>query len=178
MNDADDSAPDATRSKVHALVVRARVLAREAWTDFRQNSVYFQIKAALVAAYIVIVLATLVLAPPPPPSFRLTAGHVPWGVAQRTYLDFDNLSLGTLRDVVLEVHGRVIEFDGRESRGPWRMTLPRVTQGESVRVWPEKLFSEQHRPAGDNLEISRVRVYPKGKPDSLIVDAAPKRSQD
>lgn len=178
MTDADDSALDAPPSKLRALVGRGQELVREAWSDFRRNSVYFQIKAALVAAYVVIVLATLVLAPPPPPAFRLTVGHVPWGVAQRTYLDFDNLDLGSLRDVVVEVHGRVIEFDGKETRGPWRMSLPRLPEGESIRIWPEKLLTEQHRPAGDNLEISRVRVYPSGKPDAPLVDAAPKRKQD
>lgn len=187
MTDADDSRPDVPKSaaeasalgsKVQVLVARARVLAREAWTDFRRNSVYFQIKAGLVAAYVVVVLATLVLAPPAPPAFKLAVGHVPWGVGQRTYLDFDNLELGGLKDVVIEVHGRVIEFDGKESRGPWRMTLPRLSEGDTVRIWPEKLLSDQHRPAGDNLEIARVRVYPKDDPEDVLVDAAPKAKED
>lgn len=175
---ADDLTPAEKDSKVQVLVARARVLAREAWTDFRSNSVYFQLKAGLVAAYVAIVLATLVLAPPSPPTFALSVGHVPWGVGQRTYLDFDNLDLGTLKDVVVEVQGRVIEFDGKESRGPWKMALPRLSEGDTVRIWPEKLMSAQHRPAGDNLEIARVRVYAADDPSDVIVDAVPKAKRD
>lgn len=175
---ADASTPEVQGSKAQVLVARAKVLAREAWTDFRSNSVYFQLKAGLVAAYVAIVLATLVLAPPSPPAFALSVGHVPWGVAQRTYLDFDNLDLGTLKDVVVEVHGRVIEFDGKESRGPWKTALPRLSEGDTVRIWPEKLLSAQHRPAGDNLEIARVRVYRADDASDVIVDAAPKVKED
>lgn len=164
------------RGKVLAAQARAR--AREAWIDFRRNSVYFQIKAGLVAAYVVIVLMTLVLAPPAPASFALTVGSLPWGVGKRTYVDLDNLDLGTLTDVVVEVQGRVIEFDGKESRGPWRMKLSRLKEGDTVRLWPEKLMTDQNRPAGDNLDVSRVRVYSADDPSNVLVDAAPTAKRD
>ncbi len=164
--------------RAKALIAEAQRRGREAWADFRRNSVYFQIKAALVIAYVAIVLATLVLAPPAPPTYSLSVGSLPWGVGKRTYIDLDNLDLGTLKGVVIEVHGRVVEFDGKESRGPWRMTLPRLAEGDTVRLWPEKLLSDEQRPAGDNLDVSRVRVYPADDPSDILVDAAPTPKSD
>lgn len=182
---ADDSGGEAQAPKTHPAVVRAkalaergRVIAREAWIDFRRNSLYFQAKAGLVVAYIGIVLATLILAPPSPPTFGAVTGSVPWGVGKRTFIDLDNYDVGNLKDVIVEVHGTVIEFDGKESRGPWRMRLARLSEGDTVRVWPEKLLSDNNRPAGDNLDVSRVRIYPADDPSDILVDAAPTPKKD
>lgn len=161
------------KEKLRALATKAEVFARERWRDFRENSVYFQLKAGLVVGYAVIVVATLVLAPPAAPSYKLRVETLEWGLGQRTMLELQNLKLGTLSGHIIEVQGTVVEFDGKAKSGTWRAPLRRLSEGDSEKLSPEKLLSAKNVPAGDNLTITRVRVYPKDDPDRVVVDGVP-----
>lgn len=159
--------------KLQELKARAQEMAREQWESFRENSIYFQLKAYLVLGYVVIVVATLVLAPPADPDYKIEVGTIPFGATERTYLDIHNYKLGTLNNVVLEVEGEVTEFDGKTKRGPWKRKLRRIAQGDYVKVWPDTLLDREHKPAGNNLRVDRVIVYEEDDPEDLLINGRP-----
>jgi hypothetical protein len=163
------------KEKLQELAERAKEWAQLTWAEFRRNSVFYQLRVGLVVGYVGIVLATLLLAPPSPPTYKLLAGSVPWGVGQRTYLDVDNLELGTLKKIVIEVHGSVMEFDGKVKNGPWKVSVSRLSEGDTRRVWPEQLIGPDQKPAGNNLRITRVVIYEEGDPGDPLVDDAPQQ---
>lgn len=135
---------------------------QDRWGEFRARSGFYQARVAVVLAYVLVVVATVLLAPPAPPTFQIKVGQVPWGFSQRTYVDVTNLDLGDVEEGQIEVHGRVLEFDGKESRGPWFFPVKLLKEGEQVRVWPEALFDRKKRPAGNNLQVERVILREDG----------------
>lgn len=157
---------DLVKDRVHS----SGEWVQDRWGEFRARSGFYQARVAVVLAYLVIVVATVLFAPPSPPTYDVKVGEVPWGFSQRTYIDVTNLSLGDVEDAVVEVHGVVVEFDGKESRGPWKQAVKRLEEGQQVRVWPEGLFDAKKRPAGNNLKVSRV-ILRAG--DDVLFDHVP-----
>jgi hypothetical protein len=163
------------KEKVRALAKRAETIARASWRDFRENSVYLQLKVGLAISYGVLVVTTCALAPPAAPSSEVRLSTIPWGVADRTGVELQNYSLGTLSGHVVELHGSVLEFDGKTRSGPWRGPLPRLGEGAFVTIWPEMVFDDAGKPADNGLTLTRVRVYPEDRPERLVIDAVPKK---
>jgi hypothetical protein len=143
------------------------------WHEFRENTIYFQIKAGLVIAYVAVAIFSIIIAIPSEAEYRVYVGGLTWGTGVRTYLDVHNDKLGTLNEVVLEVRGTVTEFDGKKRTGPWRKKVRRIGEGDVERVWPEDLLDAEHKPAGSNLAITRVIVYSADDKTEVFIDAAP-----
>jgi hypothetical protein len=132
--------------------------ATERWTTFRASSPYFQAKVGLVAAYVVIVALTLLLAPPPPVAWRVRQDRLNFGLSFKTFVEIENGDNGDLEDVVVEVVGKAIEFDGKERPGRWRTKPMALPEGVPTRVFSEQLADERGVAPPYSLVVDSVRV--------------------
>lgn len=139
------------------------------WVDFRRNTIYLQLKVGLGAVYAVVVLLTLVLAPPAAVTFRASTGSLAWGMGKRTYLELENRDEGTLENVIVEVQGAMVTYDGTQKQGTWTVELPQLAEGEKVRFWPEQMRAPDASPVGDNLQIDRIRIVDAEDPTDEII---------
>lgn len=140
---------------------KAKQTALERWQAFRAESPYFQAKVGLVALYIVVVVATLLLAPPSPEPWRVEVKRIPFGLAFKTALELTNVSNGDLEDVVVEVRGKGIEFDGRQIPGVWRTKPMTLIEDEEqpAKILTEQLADDKGVPPPYSLVVDTVTVY-------------------
>ncbi|MFZ9889079.1 MAG: hypothetical protein ACO3JL_16400, partial [Myxococcota bacterium] len=157
------------RMRLGELADKGKGATQEMWVDFRRNTVYLQLKVGLVAAYVVVVLLTVLLAPPSPTTFRANTGSLAWGVGKRTYLELENHDEGDIENAVVEVHGTVVSFDGTQKQGPWTVALPQLDEGEKIRFWPEQMRAADATPAGNNLQIDRIRILDADDPTDVLL---------
>jgi hypothetical protein len=137
----------------------ARVWLLDRWADFRAESPYFQAKVGLVAGYLVIVVLTLVLAPPSGPSWSIQEERLSFGLSFKTAVQITNFDNGTLKNVVVEVRGVGIEYDGRQVPGVWRTKPLTLKEGVRTAVLTEHLFDERGVSPPMSLNVHLVTIY-------------------
>lgn len=157
------------RARLGELAEKSKGATQEMWVDFRRNTIYLQLKVGLAVAYALVAVLTLVLAPPAALSFRASTGSLAWGVGKRTYLELENRDEGSLENAIVEVHGSMVSFDGTQKQGTWTVALPQLDEGEKVRFWPEQMRAPDATPAGDNLQIDRIRIVDAEDPTDVLI---------
>ena len=151
----------------------ARAWGLERWLAFRAESPFFQAKVALVAAYVVIVVLTLLIAPPRGGKWTAQQDRLPFGLAFKTALIVTNLRNGDLDDVVVEVSGKGIEFDGKQVPGVWHTKPLSMPEQLKTQILPEQLYDDRGINPPYSLVIDSARVLDRKK--KLLVELHPKQ---
>ena len=152
---------------------QARVWAVDRWGAFRAESPYFQGKVGLVALYLVIVALTIVLVPPAGEPWAIRQERISFGLAFKTALEVSNNDSGDLEDVVLEVRGKGIEFDGKEIPGTWRTKPMLLIEGLPTKILTEQLFDAQGLSPPYSLVVDTVTVIDEDKDVLVVLRPAP-----
>ena len=147
---------------------RARVWTVDRWGAFRAESPYFQGKVGLVALYLVVVSLTILLVPPDGEPWAAKQERISFGLAFKTALEVSNFDSGNLEDVVLEVRGKGIEFDGKEIPGIWRTKPMLLIEGRPTKILTEQLFSDIGLNPPYSLVVDTITVIDDDK-DVLVV---------
>jgi hypothetical protein len=149
----------AVKDALSSNATKAKLFTRERWQAFRAESPYFQAKVGMVALYVVVVLATVLLAPPSAEPWKIEQKRIPFGLAFKTAVEVTNVSNGDLEDVVIEVKGRGIEFDGREIPGTWRTKPLLLLEALPTKVQTEQLFDGKGLSPPYSLVVDTVTVF-------------------
>ena len=131
---------------------------KERWTDFREESPYFQAKVGLVAAWLLISTLTIAIAPPATIPFIVEQQAIPFGASKKTILVILNQDGGDIPEGIVEVHGTLTEFDGKEIPGVWATKVVAIPEGVKTTLSTEKFFDKKGIPPGYNLHIDSVRI--------------------
>ena len=152
--------PMSDAPKVRAKLRQALLWVQAKWAGFRAESTYTQARVGLVAAWIAVSILTVLIAPPAVQPWRVTQVRLSFGLAFKTALEIENANAGDQHDVTVEVTGRAIEFDGKETPGVWhtdKLDIPQA-RGAKVRILPEQLKGRKGAPSSYSLIIENVRI--------------------
>jgi hypothetical protein len=138
------------------------------WQAFRQESPYFQLKVVLGLAYAVVVVLTVILAPPRGEKWAVAQERINFGLSYRTTLKITNMRNGDLDDVVLELRGNGIEFDGKKVPGTWHTKPIAMPEGKELLVNTEQLFDARGENPPYALDVDDARVLDKKK--RVVID--------
>ncbi len=155
-----------------ALTVRAKdagAWARGRYQAFRDQSPYFQAKVGLAAAYVVVVLLTVLVAPPRGAVWQASQQRINFGLAFKTAITITNLRAGDLEDVVVEVKGTGIEFDGKKDPGTWRTKPLDMPEGKELQILTEQLFDDRGVNPPYSLVVDTVRVVDDDKETVVVL---------
>lgn len=151
------------REATRDTALKAQILVRDRWRDFRATSIYFQLRVLLVAAWVGVSGVTLTLAPPPVLPFLVERRDVSFGAAERTEVLVVNQNGGDLDEAVVEVQGSERDLDGKAlSSGTWTTKPFALPQGTKRTIATTDLFDPQGRSPHYQLEITRLRLLDDG----------------
>lgn len=167
-----DKASLIRRASSLAADVKSRLLER--WGQFRAESPYFQAKVGLVGAYVVVVALTLALAPPDADPWVCREERLSFGLAFKTAVEITNVDNGDLEDVVVEVKGTGIEYDGRRVPGTWRTKPLTLVEGLKTKLLTEQLFDARGVSPPYSLEVDLVTVLDDD--NEAVVSLVPDKS--
>lgn len=139
-------------------VKAVREFVAEKWADFRARSRFVQAKAAMVAAYLLVVGLTLLLAPPDPEPWEVKLGRIPFGIAFKSFIEIKNVDAGSYDDLVMEVDGHFVDFDGAKKRGTWKKRIAELDKGQKIQLWPEDLRDMAGRAPANTLIVEEFRL--------------------
>lgn len=151
------------------------LLAR--WRQFRTESPYFQAKVGLTALYIAVVVLTVIVAPPAVAPWVCREERIDFGLSFKTAIEITNVSNGELDDIVVEVHGKAVEYNGAKVPGQWSSKPVSLPEGERVRLLAERLTDAQGVVAPGALETERVVLKHKGDKIAELVPERPAPAQ-
>jgi hypothetical protein len=156
---------------VAAVLHRGRTVSLAGWRTFRSHSVYFQLRVAVVAAWVVVSALTIALAPPPTPDFLVERRDLSFGLANRTAILVVNQDAGDCAACVLEVQGTETDFDNRRlPPGRWRSKPFVLHEGERKTLSTEEFFDEHSHNPAYQLDVTGVRVL---QDDDVLWSGAP-----
>lgn len=142
--------------KRRAETARAWLEAR--WADFRAESLYFQARVGVLAAYAVVVVLTVLIAPPSKVPWRCVEDRITFGLSFKTIVEVTNVDNGELEDVLFEVKGTGVEYDGKRISGTWRTKPLTLEEGKKYTLLTEQLFDERGISPPFSLELQEVTV--------------------
>ena len=149
---------------------------QEHWATFRSKSRYFQLKAALVAGYVLVVLATVVLAPPPPPTYRVSIERENFGLLDKTIITIKNLELGDLENIEVKVDGSCTEIDGKTKRpGSWTAKVSHLSERRSMVLTSSDFRDSAGRAPTLSLNVQTLTVVADGDEVIRYVPALEKK---
>lgn len=143
------------------------------WEDLRERSVFYQARLGIIVLYAVVVLMTVIIAPPRVDDVEFRWGKVAFGASYKSYVEITNNDLGNIRDVVVEVSGSGLEFDGKRKNQVWATTVRTLAEGKATRLEHNvfKDAKERKYPAPADIDVTYVTlknedgdVIAKGKP--------------
>lgn len=152
---------------------QTRALAVDRWGRFRAESPYFQAKVGLVALYLVVVAVTIALVPPDREPWSVKQERIPFGLAFKTAIEIANFDSGDLNDVVLEVRGMGIEFDGKQTPGTWRTKPMLLIEGLPTKILTEQLFDSKGLSPPYSLVVESVTVVDDDHDVLVVLRPAP-----
>ena len=159
-HDDEPAAPAAlVVQKAQSALVATGTWSAERWRTFRAESPYFQGRVALVAAYVVVVVLTVLLVPPRSDPWRVRQVRFDWGLSFKTAVEVTNVREGNVGDVVIEVHGDSVEFDGQKRSGTWRSKPTPLVEGKPLRVTCDDLTDESGGHPEAPLLVDDVRIF-------------------
>lgn len=152
---------------------KAKLFTRERWQAFRAESPYFQAKVGMVALYVVIVLLTILIAPPSAAPWKVEQKRIPFGLAFKTAVEITNVSNGEIEDAIIEVRGKGIEFDGRQTPGVWKTKPTLLVEGLPTKILTEQLFDSRGLSPPYSLVVDLVTIYDDDKDVLLQISPPP-----
>ncbi len=153
----------AAKDSINSVLEHSGEWARDRWGAFRKESPYFQARVWLILGYVAIVAATLWLAPPEGEHWRVKAERLGFGLAFKTAIVVTNVDNGDLDQVVVEVRGEGVEFDGRKVPGVWRTKPLQLPEEAEVTILTEQLFDAKGVPPPYALSVTSVSVIDDGE---------------
>lgn len=155
--------------------MKAAVVAR--WEDLRERSVFYQARLAIIVLYALVVLLTVIIAPPRVDDVEFKWGKVAFGASYKSYIEITNNDLGNIRDVVVEISGSGLEFDGKRKNQVWATTVRTLSEGKTTRLEHTafKDAKERKYPAPADIDVTYVTL--KDADGDVIAGAKPKPSK-
>ena len=148
----------AVKPSLQNALAKSRDWAVDRWGAFRAESPYFQAKVGMVAAYLLVVALTVLLAPPSSAPWDAKQQRIDFGAAFKTVLEITNADNGELEDVVIEVNGTGLEFDGRKVPGQWSTRPMTLIEGLPTKILTEQLYDKNGLNPPYSLVIETVTV--------------------
>lgn len=128
------------------------------WSDFREQSPYFQAKVALVTGWVVVTLLTVVLVPPSPATFVVEQRMISFGLAEKTAVMIFNRAGGDIPDGVVQVRGTMTDFDGKKTQGIWTTKGIPILQGVKTTLATESFFDPKGFNPAYQLQIDHIVI--------------------
>ena len=122
--------------------MRLQAWAKKSWATFRSETVYFQARVFLIAAYVAVVVATVAVTrwSTRPEPWRVEQKRISFGISFITSLDVTNVDAGDQRGASIEVDGQALEFDGRKTPGTWRTVPMDIAEDATIPINSQQLF--------------------------------------
>lgn len=132
---------------------------KQRWTEFREESPYFQAKVGVVVAWVVIAVLTVFVAPPPTAPFNVRVIAQGFGLLTKTALVIENVKYGDVEGATIVVEGSSEEFGGKVKNGEWQTRRPiDLIEGEKATIQVEQLFDLRGNNPAISVDIHFVSI--------------------
>ena len=150
------------KARVAEFSIRVKEVALDLLDDFKEQTVYFKQRVAVISGYAGIVILTLIFAPiaavSNPIDVQIKATAIPWGLREKTVVEVRNNSSDAYKKLRVVVKGNNPAFDGRPaSSGNWtfkarKMLLP----GEELQLESKHFHDDSG--VGPNMDFDPKHI--------------------
>lgn len=153
---------DNLKAQVKEQGVRVKEAALDLLDDFKEQTVYFKQRVAVISGYTAIVVLTLIFAPvgaaSNPIDAQIKATAIPWGLREKTVVELRNNSDDAYEQLKVIIDGNNPAFEGQAaSSGHWtykarKMLLP----GEELQLEAKHFHDDSG--VGPNIDFVPIHA--------------------
>ena len=152
---------DNLKARVSKLGVWVKEAALNLLDDFKEQTVYFKQRVAVISGYVGIVVLTLVFAPvgqaSNPIDAEIKATAIPWGLREKTVIEVRNTSSDDYQNLVVTVEGQNPSFEGSPaSQGRWTFSTKTLRAGGELQL--ESKHFHDDKGLAPNIDVIPARV--------------------